>query len=697
MSLVNLIGAVVPRALDTNADPSNAALMYVYKAGTTTAVTTYSDEAGTTANAHPVVSDSSGAFGDVYVGNEILKVDIQTSLGVSLPGYPIDDVRPIGNGSLQLDTRAEGLTTDIPTGLNWVQTSGYATVGDGGGGLYERVVSEPSHPGKFQSNDGAWFELVANSEGPNVKQFGAVGDGTADDSTAIANAWAYAISLQTQTASQPGGAILYFPQGDYLITANNVFGDPGYTGQFFWPTIRGAGRGATILRFRPTTGDNAFSDDIYALFDGGDGTTQSDFKPLRVIMEHLALYPETDNLTTGDEIWIWRQDGQGGQQNFRMNHVEVRGPGTIASGAVRSGLLDNRGAVNGSENYFLNCTFFYLSHLIRNENPQAVDNVFIECDAWVIHDHFFVIDNGALEYRIHGGSWIWADTADVNPQYLFKIDSSGGTNPGTGNLKANISFKPEMRNAGAALVEAEDAGGAVFIAFSGCSFAGGGISGSRDVTSLHANKVVTFTDCTIPDAFAFNFLAPNTLIGSLHWSVKNLGNVMLDRCAITADISENITQVGSAGRVIANDCWGLTGSSVAAGSPVNFDSNPFNGGTAENTPRVKVAVGVPTAQNWSPGETYTINLPYGARLQRVRAHRPGVTGAGSATMTLADGDGTLATDTGAETDGYNIDFSPTDVEAMVVSRTTTNQRTLTLTGATFTGTISGAIFMAEYF
>jgi hypothetical protein len=48
----------------------------------------------------------------------------------------------------------------LPEGLSAFRTNGFSTVGDGGGALYRRVVSEPSHGGKVQSQDGSWWEIV---------------------------------------------------------------------------------------------------------------------------------------------------------------------------------------------------------------------------------------------------------------------------------------------------------------------------------------------------------------------------------------------------------------------------------------------------------------------------------------------------------------------------------------------------------
>lgn len=46
----------------------------------------------------------------------------------------------------------------IPASVDALVTSGASAAGDGGALLYKRVVSEPSHDGKRQSSDGAWWE-----------------------------------------------------------------------------------------------------------------------------------------------------------------------------------------------------------------------------------------------------------------------------------------------------------------------------------------------------------------------------------------------------------------------------------------------------------------------------------------------------------------------------------------------------------
>ncbi len=50
-------------------------------------------------------------------------------------------------------TRLDVATTAIDVGVAHVRTAGFSTVGDGGGTLYKRVVSEPVHALKIQSAD----------------------------------------------------------------------------------------------------------------------------------------------------------------------------------------------------------------------------------------------------------------------------------------------------------------------------------------------------------------------------------------------------------------------------------------------------------------------------------------------------------------------------------------------------------------
>ena len=69
---------------------------------------------------------------------------------------------------VNLDTRALiGITTIAPS-AGFIRTAGKTAVGDGGGKVYARVVSEPAHADKAQSVDGAWWEGAQETEYEDV-------------------------------------------------------------------------------------------------------------------------------------------------------------------------------------------------------------------------------------------------------------------------------------------------------------------------------------------------------------------------------------------------------------------------------------------------------------------------------------------------------------------------------------------------
>ena len=75
------------RAYDDNGDPVAGALAYFYETGTTTEVTTYADEALSTANTNPVQADGFGVFPPIFYGGTTdLKVRVTDASGVVLNG-----------------------------------------------------------------------------------------------------------------------------------------------------------------------------------------------------------------------------------------------------------------------------------------------------------------------------------------------------------------------------------------------------------------------------------------------------------------------------------------------------------------------------------------------------------------------------------------------------------------------------------
>jgi hypothetical protein len=71
--------------------PLSGGLVYTYQAGTTTPKATFNTSVGDVENTNPVILDAEG-YADIYLGSGNYKIDVKTSAGVSLPGYPVDNI-----------------------------------------------------------------------------------------------------------------------------------------------------------------------------------------------------------------------------------------------------------------------------------------------------------------------------------------------------------------------------------------------------------------------------------------------------------------------------------------------------------------------------------------------------------------------------------------------------------------------------
>lgn len=97
-------------AFDGNGRPMAGARLYFYIAGTTTPLSTYSDEALTVANTNPVVADASGTWPAIFLQDKAYKVVLKTSAdatvwtadgvrGVSPAGLPVGAMTPFAGAS----------------------------------------------------------------------------------------------------------------------------------------------------------------------------------------------------------------------------------------------------------------------------------------------------------------------------------------------------------------------------------------------------------------------------------------------------------------------------------------------------------------------------------------------------------------------------------------------------------------------
>ena len=139
--------------LDANGDPYSGGKMYVYDAGTTTARTSYEDNAGVTAHSSPIVLDSAGRIPNgtnVWVTTGDSKIKLDTSLDVTV--FTEDNYPSIGDSAATTGTEwvASGLTPTYVDGDTFTMPGDNTTIfhagrrlriTDSGGTVYATISS----------------------------------------------------------------------------------------------------------------------------------------------------------------------------------------------------------------------------------------------------------------------------------------------------------------------------------------------------------------------------------------------------------------------------------------------------------------------------------------------------------------------------------------------------------------------------
>ena len=215
---LSLFAGAGAQFFDDNGVPLAGGLIYTYAAGTTSPLTTYTSISGVTPLPNPIVLNAAGRVptGEIWVTAGVTyKFVVYTSENVLVASY--DNV----NGTY--------IATDLADTFNPVNGDaliGFRQSNSSGnlGGAVGRTVHQ-----KFQ-------------EHVSIKDFGAIGNGSNDDTPAFNAAIAYANSVVT-------GVLIYVPAGTYIITSNTAV----ISAPMSWV---GDGRATSKLFFRNCNGFN---------------------------------------------------------------------------------------------------------------------------------------------------------------------------------------------------------------------------------------------------------------------------------------------------------------------------------------------------------------------------------------------------------------------------------------------------------
>jgi hypothetical protein len=326
-------GSLIPNAkqqfLDANGNPLAGGFVYYYIPSTTTFKNTYQNAALTILNSNPIILDSAGEC---------------IAYGVGSFRQIVTDV----NGNLIWDQPTVSVLTNDAT--NVIYTPPFTNA------VAETVAT------KLQ-------EIVS------VKDFGAIGNGSTDDTTAINNAIAYVKSLTN------GGAV-YFPVGTYAVTEINATNiSAGFTQSV---KLYGAGRlmtkivpyaaGKVLLNLlgsnNCTIQDLTFSSITYssqcAIFLARSNTSPNCNNNKFLNVYTIGSYSVASIVSNGSESSNWFNSRFENSQSSAYYRTFWTGGGTLV------GALQGITVVNGGT--------------ILNSNNPNTDNKMFGCEFYAPYD-----------------------------------------------------------------------------------------------------------------------------------------------------------------------------------------------------------------------------------------------------------------------------------------------------------------------
>ena len=246
--MATLTPTPVMQFFDANGNPLVGGKLYTYASGTSTPLATYTDSGALTPNPNPVILNSRGEAA-IWLGTSAYTFVLNT---------PADTLIWSADGIAALATTGSvaAVAANLQAFITLMSSSaGAANVGYTPGGI------------------GAVATTVQTKlrESVSVKDFGAVGDGTHDDTAALSAAL---------TALQGTGGCLYFPTGEYKITTSltytagsaiqsiKLMGDGSDSTIINWPNANGG----LVFNLSSQTNSVHFNDITFTTAQANSGT-----------------------------------------------------------------------------------------------------------------------------------------------------------------------------------------------------------------------------------------------------------------------------------------------------------------------------------------------------------------------------------------------------------------------------------------
>lgn len=220
--------------------PNAGAQLFFFDTGTSTPRDTFSDQAATTPTTNPVIAGGDGVFPDIWIAG-LYKVVLRDKNNVQIwEADPISEVPT----SLNLASNYKRIYSNVASFVSdhtlilgeRIQSTGYFSGTDGGGGTYEIVSggTGTNDGGRFINLDNGFQAKLIIDEGNtiDIRQYGLIQDDVSEDANNVVKVTALfqaSIALGHLTVTGKGTFFLTFYQDLTLFEATIVIDGYGIT------------------------------------------------------------------------------------------------------------------------------------------------------------------------------------------------------------------------------------------------------------------------------------------------------------------------------------------------------------------------------------------------------------------------------------------------------------------------------------
>ena len=377
------------------------------------------------------VSSRTNYTGCSSVGHTVAAYSTQGFLGSS-PQEPAHPIRDGSTGSVSIDTTGttfvvgtsgsavvitnftgaySGKTVSIlPLNGNYaVQNNANISTSTGANKL---LVSGSTY--RFTHYNGKWYESAAPSLHINVKDFGAVGDGVADDTAAVQAAITLGQSSATKT--------LFFPNGIYSVTSMLNFGGMRVLGEGTqWQSVKG-----TIIR--------AATDGMVLAKLGSGGR-----------LENLVL--DGNNLAW----WVLMVEGSR-PAIYSIETVRGKEYGTVMNSTQNGAFTNLNCRFNGTAGLVMangvrNCNFYNYTSSVEGGPTMTTSVANSVCIRWLIdvtNPRGLGLTTAVTAVGNDRNSFFGGISETFNSQSLFVMDTQNPNNWVGQNAGDNVFYSYEL-------------------------------------------------------------------------------------------------------------------------------------------------------------------------------------------------------------------------------------------------------------